>query len=86
MAVTIAVIVLFIKTTLASMKGKKSNLSVFLKIMTNHMQLIMLTASFNLEWPSQVQSIFDNTRPIADVSGWIFSFDCFLDGGVAATI
>ena len=52
MIIVLVVIVLMIKTTLASMKGKKSNISVFLKIMTNHLQLIMLTASFNLQWPS----------------------------------
>ena len=82
MIVAIAVIVVFIKVSLVSMRRKKSNLSVLLKIMTNHFQLIMLTASFNLQWPNQVQAIFDSTRPVADVSSRIFSFDCFLDGGV----
>ena len=68
MAVAIAIIVVFIKVSLVSMRKKKSNLSVLLKIIANHLQLIMLTASFNMQWPSQVQAIFDTTRPIADVS------------------
>lgn len=46
------VIVVFIKVTLASTKSKKSNVSVYLKILTNHLQLIVITLNFNLDWPS----------------------------------
>lgn len=47
--------------------------------MMNHLQLILLTASFDFDWPSQVQDLFDTTEPAAQVSSQILSVDCFLD-------
>ena len=73
-----AVIVIFIKATISSTRSKKSNASVYLKILTNHLQLILITLNFNLDWPSEVSSIRDTVRPLADVSSRIISFDCFL--------
>lgn len=78
MLAVIVVIVIFIKGTLHSMKGKKSNISVYLKILANHFQLIVLTLQFDLEWPGQVNAVNDTAKPVADVSARIFSFDCFL--------
>ena len=46
----------------------------------NHFQLIILTASFDLEWPDQVESLYDTTRPIADISSRIISLDCLISG------
>ena len=74
----IAVIVIFIKVTIASTKSKKSNVSVYLKIFTNHIQLIAITLSFELDWPTQVSQVKHSAKPLADVSSRIISFDCFL--------
>ena len=74
----IAVIVVFIKVTIASTKSKKSNVSVYLKIIANHLQLIVITLSFDLDWPSQVNQVNDTTKPLADISSRLISFDCFL--------
>ena len=75
---SIVVIVIFIRVTIASMKAKKSNVSVYLKILTNHLQLIVITLNFDLDWPSQVNQFNDTARPLADVSSRIISLDCFL--------
>ena len=48
----IVVIVVFIRLTLSSALVKKSNVSTYLKILTNHLQLIVITLNFNLDWPS----------------------------------
>jgi len=40
-----------IRSTLAGASQLKNVQSVYYKILLNHMQLIMLTASFNLNWP-----------------------------------
>lgn len=72
------VIVFFIRVTLSSMKAKKSNVSVYLKILTNHLQLIVITLNFNLDWPNEVNKLNETTKPLADVSSRIISFDCFL--------
>ena len=53
------VIVVFIKLTLGSTKSTKSNVSVYLKILTNHIQLVAITLSFDLDWPSQVNQVND---------------------------
>ena len=73
-----AIIVIFIKVTIASTKSKKSNISVYLKILTNHLQLIVITLNFDLDWPSQVSQVNETAKPLADVSSRIISFDCFL--------
>ena len=74
----IAVIVVFIKVTIASMRVKKSNVAVYLKILANHLQLIIITLNFNLDWPSEVNQVNESAKPFADVSSRIISFDCFL--------
>ena len=45
----------------------------------NHIQLIMLTASFNFNWPSMVQKFLDSSKPVGQVSKQLVSFDCWLD-------
>ena len=45
----------------------------------NHLQLIILTASFDFNWPERVEKFFETTEPVAKVSSQILSFDCFLD-------
>ena len=73
-----AVIIIFIKMTLMSTQAKKSNVSVYLKILTNHLQLIVITLNFNLDWPDEVTEFKETIKPFADVSSRILSFDCFL--------
>ena len=51
---TVAIVV-FIRVTLASMNEKKSNVSVYLKILTNHLQLIVITLNFDLDWPQSIR-------------------------------
>jgi hypothetical protein len=45
----------------------------------NHLQLIYLTASFDFDWPDNVESFFETSEPVAQVSQQVLSFDCFLD-------
>ena len=70
---------LFLKVTLASMKKKKSEVSVYLKIMTSHLQLLVLTLNFDLDWPNSLNRLNDATKTVADVSTRLISFDCFLE-------
>jgi hypothetical protein len=72
-------ITITIRTTLSAALQKKNIQSVYIKLMMNHLQLIMLTASFEFDWPNQVEDIFNTTKPVAQVSSHILSFDCFLD-------
>jgi hypothetical protein len=73
------VIIFMIKSTLESALVKKNLQSVYIKILMNHLQLILLTASFNFDWPDNVTDFYDTTKPASQVSSQILSFDCFLD-------
>ena len=73
-----AFLVIFIRVTLASTLAKKSNISVYLKILTNHLQLIVITLNFDLDWPNEVNAVNESAQPLADVSSQLISFDCFL--------
>lgn len=63
------------------MKNKNSLLSVYFKILANHLQLVLLTLSFELDWPDQVQILFDITQPVVDVASRVISLDCLLESG-----
>jgi len=32
--------------------------SIYIKIMLNHLQMLLITSSFDLQWPDAVKSIF----------------------------
>ena len=68
-----------LRITLSSMQERKSPFSAYFKIMTNHMHLIFLTASFDLSWPQVISEFFNSTEPVANISDRIISFDCFID-------
>ena len=50
-------ILLLIKFTLSSNKKGGSEFSALFKVLTNHVQMLALVLSFELEWPSQIQSL-----------------------------
>ena len=79
MFAVILLIVLMVRSTLAGAVQRKNVNSVYLKIMMNHVQLIMLTASFNFDWPERVLAMFETTEPVAQTSKQVLSFDCFID-------
>ena len=72
-------IVIMVRSTLASALERKNIQSVYIKILMNHLQLIVLTASFDFDWPKTVLKLFKATEPVAQVTTQVFSFDCFLD-------
>ena len=72
---------LLIKATLAANKKGKSEFSALFKIFANHIQLLVLVLSFELEWPPEVQGLLGVLQPVADVSQRLLSLDCFLSVG-----
>ena len=66
------------RATLSSAIKPKSLHSVYLKIFFNYLQLVVLTASFNLEWPELVLSLFRVQERAGTVSDQVLSFDCIL--------
>lgn len=79
--VVVLVVILFVlmvRSTLAGAAAKKSNTSVFMKILMNHFQLILLVSSFNFQWPEQLETFFAATSPVSQASTQVISIDCFM--------
>ena len=64
----ILVIVFLIRSTLNGAKDKKNVTSIYTKILMNHLQLILLTSSFEFKWPDFVKEFFSFSKPISEVS------------------
>jgi hypothetical protein len=58
--------------------------SIYLKIFTNYLQLVMLTTELDLNWPSFVRSFYKQQSYAGQVDQQLFSFDCFLIGQQAS--
>jgi hypothetical protein len=52
------VLVFMIRSTLLGAAEKRNITSVFQKILLNHLQLVVLTASFDFKWPEKIASFF----------------------------
>lgn len=50
----IVIVVLLVRSTLLSAAKKKPLYSVYLKIMTNHVQTLGIISSIDFDWPEEV--------------------------------
>lgn len=73
--------VVLVKTTLKSAFAAKALHSIYIKIFTNYLQLVFLTAQFNLDWPTYVLELFNVQKSAATVTEQLFSVDCYIDSG-----
>ncbi len=72
-------VVLIRSTLVLGRKNVVSFQSVYMRILMNHLQLIILTASFHLDWPQKVLQFFANVRLFSNMATQLISIDCFLD-------
>ena len=80
---TLLIIALFafmVRSTLNSAAQPKNLTSIYMKILMNHFQLILLVSSFNFKWPEQLEVFFKQTAPVSEASTQVISIDCFLTG------
>ena len=73
------VLIIVIRTVINSAKKLRSYFSIFIKILLNYIQLVMLTASFQLQWPRYAEELFKVQQSAGSITEQIFSVDCFLD-------
>jgi hypothetical protein len=71
------VLIFLIRSTLLGAHERRNITSVFQKILLNHIQLVVLTASFDFKWPDSVTSFFKINEPFGEATTQIFSIDCF---------
>ena len=79
MIVLILVIVAVI--TVSNIKGAykdQSITSIYFKILMNYIQIVMLTISFKLNWPTLVSEMFSDQSKVGGSSDQLFSIDCFI--------
>ncbi|CAG9321988.1 unnamed protein product [Blepharisma stoltei] len=69
---------LMVKMSKNSAYKPKSLSSIYIKIFINYIQLIALTTTFSLSWPSYVKQLFSVQNNASFISDQIFSFDCLL--------
>ena len=79
MIAVVVSIVIMVRSTLAGALQRKNIQSVYIKLLMNHLQLLILTASFDFDWPDRVNKMFETSEPVAQVTTQILSFDWFLD-------
>jgi len=83
---TLIAVVILVKTSLASARQPKALHSIYLKIFMNYLQLVMLTASFNLSWPTFVLKLFSAQESTGAVTEQVFSIDCFINSASSADV
>ena len=69
--------VVLVRSTLKSAYTPKSLHSIYIKIFTNYLQLVLLTTKFELQWPYYVSQFFSVQQSAATISEQIFSLDCY---------
>lgn len=52
--------------------------SIYLKILTNYLQLVFLLTEYRLSWPQHVLDLFAAQESSGGVSEQLYSIDCFL--------
>ena len=77
--VLVAVLVVLVWATIKSSRKRSSNAGVYIKIGMNHIQLLVLTSTLNLDWPPQVQSMFNALKPVSSIDSELISLDCFFE-------
>ncbi|CAG9312596.1 unnamed protein product [Blepharisma stoltei] len=77
-AFLIFTLVFILKTTRDSWYKQKSFSAVYLKIFWNYLQIMLILATYNLNWPYEVIELFYIQTSIDYIGAQLFSFDCFL--------
>ena len=81
----IGFLVLIVKGTIKSAESDNTH-SVMSKILMNHLQMLIITSSFDMKWPPMVQQLFIIALPIAELTTSLTAFDCWMDSRDPATI
>ena len=59
-------------------KTKESEMSILIRIMTNYLQLLTTSMSFNVQYPSVLLDAFSPVHHVGSSSQAFLSFDCFI--------
>ncbi|CDW78175.1 UNKNOWN [Stylonychia lemnae] len=75
----VLLIVFMVRSTLNGAKDATNVTSIYMKILLNHFQLLLMTSSFDFSWSEQILDFFGATNQVGQVSTQVFSIDCFIN-------
>lgn len=70
-------IMFVIKMSLISAHRTSSQFSIYMKIFVNYLQLVTVTAAFDLAWPVDVSTMLSAQESAGSISEQIFALDCY---------
>ena len=77
-AILLIIGIILVKASIKSAFSPKSMISIYIKILTNYLQLMFLTAQFEFSWPSYVLQFLSSQKFIVTSTDSIFSVDCYV--------
>ena len=72
---------ILVQSSVNSALSPKSRFSIYIKIFTNYLHLLFLTAQFELNWPSYMTYLLNAQKQPIDGMNYIFSTDCYIASG-----
>jgi hypothetical protein len=76
--VALLIVALIIFTAIRSAQRPRSLIAIYLKIFMNYLQMIVVSSSLNLNWPSFVRTFLSGQEEAGGVAEQLFSFECLL--------
>ena len=76
---TVLVLGWIVNSTIKGAKQKRNVVSIYQRILLNHLQFIILTSAFDMNWSELMQKYFSISKPLGETTTQIFSIDCFLN-------
>lgn len=67
---------------IAAGTNDKTMTTVLIRILMNYLQLVSIVASFNFDWPDQIEQFFSVQDTVSSSSSQIFSMDCIIQAGI----
>ena len=71
---------IMVKSSMAAAYKPKAIHSIYIKIFANYLQLVLLTESFDLNWPSYILEMREAHETAGSAGDHIISFDCYFMG------
>lgn len=75
----VIVIIILIKFTIQGSGKKRNIVTVYNRIILNHVQMLVIIYGLDLEWPNDFLILYENSEPVAEAPQQFISFDCFID-------
>ena len=72
----VLVVAVIVYTAIRSAQKPRSLIAIYLKIFMNYLQMVVVSSSLNLNWPSFVRAFLSGQEQAGGVAEQLFSFEC----------